>query len=62
MIAGVRTRTLVAIPRRAWRVLTAKSPSKTLESAPTAKRFGYFESFERMMSHRADQIIRNLND
>ncbi len=61
MIAGVRPRTILVLPRRAWRMLKAKaSKPEAREERPRGP--GMFEALEQMFSHQVDLAFREFRD
>jgi hypothetical protein len=59
MIAGVRTRTIMAMPRRAWRVIKATAP-RVKAAREREPRPGLIESFERMLSSQVQLMLKDL--
>ena len=61
MVASVRSRTLLVLPRRAWR--TFRSRSKPVEERePRAPRPSLMKSFEQMLDHQVQLMIREFDD
>jgi len=60
MIAGVRPRTILVIPRRAWRVFVARTP-KTVAARERKQHVGVIESFERMLDSQVRLMFRDLD-
>ena len=61
MIAGVRPRTILVLPRRAWRVLKSVAPkAQAREKRPRSQ--GFLASLEQMFSYQADLAFREFRD
>ncbi len=61
MIAGVRPRNILVLPRRAWRVFKAAVP-KPKEREERPRKMGLFESLEQMFSYQVDLAFREFRD
>jgi|GEM_PF-3628042 len=61
MIAGVRPRTILALPRRAWRVFKARAPKATV-TRERKQSPGVIDSFERMLESQVRLMFRDLTD
>lgn len=61
MIAGVRPRTFLALPRRAWRTLKAKSAKPELREE-RKPRPGLMDAFEQMLSYQVSLAFREYEN
>jgi hypothetical protein len=60
MIASVHPRTLLVLPRRAWRVFRSRSVQPEVREKRAANR-SLFGSFEEMLSHPVRLMIRDFD-
>ena len=60
MIASVRPRTFLVIPRRAWRVLRSRSTQPEAREE-RARKWTLLESFEQMMNHQVRLMTQEFD-
>ncbi|HWD42069.1 MAG TPA: hypothetical protein VG944_24740 [Fimbriimonas sp.] len=61
MIASVRVRNVLALPRLAKRALKAKAP-KASHAARNVRQPGFVASFEQMLDHQVRLILNGFDD
>lgn len=60
MIAGVQPRTFLALPRRAWQTLKAKSVKPEVREERKPK-VGLMDAFEQMLSYQVNLAFREYD-
>jgi hypothetical protein len=61
MIAGVRPRTILVLPRRAWRAIKARSTKPEVREE-RVRRPSLIESVDQMFSHHVRLAFRDLDE
>jgi hypothetical protein len=61
MIAGVRPRTILVMPRRAWRVFMARAPKASI-TRERKQKLGVIATFEHMLESQVHLMFRDLTD